>query len=551
MKKLLSALLFWSMLCLWAGSFNVKDYGAKGDGKTDDTAAIRKAVASAIKASRDAYAPRVVYFPSGRYIVNGEIKLNHISLKGNNAAIVQKDKNAVTFNYTDFWHVTINGLTFSGGKGHIAAINDNLDKSLFFVDRCKFFSSSGTALQTLKGAQSTLFTVSNCEFIRCMSAIDSDCDWTTIRDVWIMNPERKADSASIINRHGYMMVDNLLGVPLCNGLNQRWIDNYAFLTATNCRFGGEGGGYTAVYNFAKYKNPPAIPTTVVLKECEIDCHSSGLRNGGVYCVEVPNLIAIENCRSSFSKGILLRKDLDIKKYFYAEKGDIAFRAVGNVGFNGDLIPAELANAPVHPLPFPAGHLSGDALAKKIREYKVVPTKPGCDINILTMPGVDFVLANRMDGSTFFNKDLLAVINKANPACLMRRLPGKVTDAPFAEVQHVKVDLDKTPYFAIGVRTRSHAQFAVKIIDEADGRMYAYTAQQRDVRGQIVETNIPRTIPDLKGKKTLTFRIYYIGREYFPRRGKKVHGYKYADPGSVLEIYEMGFNAKPKFSKNKK
>ena len=60
-----------------------------------------------------------------------------------------------------------------------------------------------------------------------------------------------------------------------------------------------------------------------------------------------------------------------------------------------------------------------------------------------------------------------------------------------------------------------------------------------------------TIPDLKGKKTLTFRIYYIGREYFPRRGKKVHGYKYADPGSVLEIYEMGFNAKPKFSKNKK
>ena len=75
MKKLFVLLFILCSFCLFAGSFNVKDFGAVGDGKTDDTAAIRKAVASAIKASRDAYAPKTVYFPSGRYIVNGEIKV--------------------------------------------------------------------------------------------------------------------------------------------------------------------------------------------------------------------------------------------------------------------------------------------------------------------------------------------------------------------------------------------------------------------------------------------------------------------------------------------
>ena len=97
MKKLFVLLFILCSFCLFAGSFNVKDYGAKGDGKTDDTAAIRKAVDSAVKASRDAYAPKTVYFPSGRYVINGTIKLRAVSLQGNKALILQKDKNAIAF----------------------------------------------------------------------------------------------------------------------------------------------------------------------------------------------------------------------------------------------------------------------------------------------------------------------------------------------------------------------------------------------------------------------------------------------------------------------
>jgi polygalacturonase len=56
---------------------NVKDYGAKGDGKTDDTAAINRAIADGGRCGPDCgtstTVPAVVYFPSGKYLVSSPI----------------------------------------------------------------------------------------------------------------------------------------------------------------------------------------------------------------------------------------------------------------------------------------------------------------------------------------------------------------------------------------------------------------------------------------------------------------------------------------------
>ena len=57
---------------------NVKDYGAKGDGITDDTAAIQKAISDGNRCAPGSCAsstttPAVVYFPAGTYIISTSI----------------------------------------------------------------------------------------------------------------------------------------------------------------------------------------------------------------------------------------------------------------------------------------------------------------------------------------------------------------------------------------------------------------------------------------------------------------------------------------------
>lgn len=57
---------------------NVKDFGAKGDGVTDDTAAINAAISSGNRCAPGSCAsttttPATVYFPSGVYMINSSI----------------------------------------------------------------------------------------------------------------------------------------------------------------------------------------------------------------------------------------------------------------------------------------------------------------------------------------------------------------------------------------------------------------------------------------------------------------------------------------------
>ena len=544
-RNIITILFFAACIMLSAREFNVRDFGAKGDGKADDTTAVQAAADAAVKAGSNQYDRRSIYFPPGTYLLKGTIRLRNISLRGEDAVITQTDDNALSFDYADFWYVRVTGLTFIGGKGHVSLINNNKDKSLFFVDHCRFFECKGTALETRHGAQSCLFTVKNCEFIRCLCSVDSDSDWTVIRDTWIMNDVRMANSAVIVNRHGVMTVDNLLGVPQCNGDNQRWIDNYGSLLATGCRFGAEGGGFTAVYNFYKYSTLPRIPRSVSLKDCQVSAHTSNLRNCAVYCVEIPNIISIENCSSTLTSGILIDPKLKLDHYFCGEPGSITFHEHGNAGFKENIIPKELKVIKIWPLPQPGSWLHGLSLERKIESYKTAESRGTCEVNTLTQPGAELVLENRMDGSGFYNRDLLAIVRKAGPACLMRRWSGEDGGAPFAELRHVEVDLDKTPYLLMDFRSSQPAEFAIKFIDEETGKLYAFNARQRPV-GKY-EINILRRIPAFKGKKKLTFRIYYIGQKYHPRRGETPHHFEKAESGSVLEIHELGFNSKPRMS----
>ncbi|MFW9968620.1 MAG: glycosyl hydrolase family 28-related protein [Candidatus Odinarchaeota archaeon] len=73
---------------------NVKDYGAIGNGTTDDTTAIQSAVDAITNGG-------IVYFPAGTYIISNQITINYdyIKLIGTGSASVIKAKNDSDFQY--------------------------------------------------------------------------------------------------------------------------------------------------------------------------------------------------------------------------------------------------------------------------------------------------------------------------------------------------------------------------------------------------------------------------------------------------------------------
>jgi hypothetical protein len=65
-----------------SGVLNVKDYGAKGDGVTDDTAAINFAIAASTPPGNTGIywgQAKIVYFPAGTYLISGPLIKNDVS----------------------------------------------------------------------------------------------------------------------------------------------------------------------------------------------------------------------------------------------------------------------------------------------------------------------------------------------------------------------------------------------------------------------------------------------------------------------------------------
>src|SRR6266403_5497165 len=57
----------------WADVFNVKDFGAKGDGSTDDTTAIQNAINAAMTTGVNSLGGAIVFFPPGQYKVTASL----------------------------------------------------------------------------------------------------------------------------------------------------------------------------------------------------------------------------------------------------------------------------------------------------------------------------------------------------------------------------------------------------------------------------------------------------------------------------------------------
>lgn len=122
-----------------AGLFiNVTDYGAKGDGTSDDTNAINSAITAAA-------AGKIIYFPAGTYLVSDELTItsDYLSFLGDlGATLLRGGDDAIMRISGD--RCNIENLRFDGNKDTEAVVNAALiiDGSYNYCNRLEVFDST-------------------------------------------------------------------------------------------------------------------------------------------------------------------------------------------------------------------------------------------------------------------------------------------------------------------------------------------------------------------------------------------------------------------------
>lgn len=172
------AVLF-MMLCLfavnaadWSRGVNVRDFGAKGDGITDDTMAIQRALnfirekQQIILLARQPMltgAPHLgnlpllsstsenvivpeLFFPSGNYKISSTlVTRSYLYMRGEKGSKITQTVPDKDILYIEWgFRVQITNLEFHNGYHHIVLWTGNEDTANFTVENCVFKNSSGT-----------------------------------------------------------------------------------------------------------------------------------------------------------------------------------------------------------------------------------------------------------------------------------------------------------------------------------------------------------------------------------------------------------------------
>lgn len=181
---------------------NVKAYGAKGDGLTDDTAAIQAAQAAAqnranaiadIAGSNTSFTAPEIFFPEGIYLLSGPLTPS-LTMIGARAILKMSDPTMDILSGFNAGPLVVRGLTFRGGRNQIVINNGDVSDITVFISECEFVAWNGAAIKTIV-ANSTQIEVSRCHFGRpvsldpnlCVFNINT-CDDFSVHDCWIYAP---------------------------------------------------------------------------------------------------------------------------------------------------------------------------------------------------------------------------------------------------------------------------------------------------------------------------------------------------------------------------
>jgi len=441
--------------------------------------------------------------------------------------------------------MTIEGFTFLGGANQLVLHNPNLDTGQIHIEKCRFYGARGVALDV--DIVSTTLLVRDCIFLACHQVwVNRGCDQAAMRDCWITTDAEMRNMAAIEHRGGRLTIENLCGVPLVNGSDQRWIDNYGGnLTCRQVRFGGEGGGFTPVVNYAKYSVP--FGATVLLDDCFVCANGNARRNCAVYCEELPNQLHIRDCQLAGATLVGLREGIDLRRYFVADSADVfSFAATGNTGPSVGELPKLLLRPRVTPPP-PKGMT--DAQARQALERAVQQAEPDSEEDAtggecnghrqrtdqggfadLSPASARWSVDDLMDATQERCAQHLALAPVGSDVVIMRRTEAK-DNWPHVTIGPVEVDLDRYPFLTWkqkATESGSPGTFAVRVLDVESGTELLLEEGWSAPWDSYRAFNL-RELLKAGGTRFLRIKYYYLGVKPVQKRAE------YAKPGDHIVL----------------
>lgn len=167
--------------------FNVKDYGAVGDGVTDDTAAIQRAIDHSTASTTapitgvagvEIVGGAIVYFPASAtgYKINTALKVTNSKVTFRGPALIKCAAGIVAFQFTYAGSHNHSGIVFDGIDISAGAIGINVGTNTMpvpiLIQNCKFVSQTTAGI--VMGNNGFRSSIRNCVFGGCAIGVDNN-----------------------------------------------------------------------------------------------------------------------------------------------------------------------------------------------------------------------------------------------------------------------------------------------------------------------------------------------------------------------------------------